>query len=76
MSPGQFEDYPNIGFAVDSATVEHSRLQDSIETALQEFVVYLIGVAAARITLILLRTQLCANLCRPRNELGRKGVTR
>ena len=35
---------------------------------------YLIRVAAARITLILLCAQLRADLCRPCSELGRKGV--
>src|SRR5580658_3239080 len=74
MTPGQLEDNSNIGFAVDPAAVEHSRLQDSIETTLEEFLVYLVGVAAARIALILLRAQLRADLCRPCSELARKGV--
>ena len=73
MPPGQFEDHSNIGFAVDPAAVEHSRPQDSIKTALQELPVYLIGVATARIALILLRAQLCADLCRPCNEFGSGG---
>src|SRR5271155_4747468 len=74
MPPGQLEDHANIGFAIDSAAVEHSRLQDSIEATLEEFPVYLIGVAAPRIALILLRAQLRTDLCRARNNLGRKGV--
>ena len=74
MPPRQFENHSNIGFAVDPAAVEHSRLQDSIEATLQEFPVYLIRVAAAQIALILLRAQLRADLCRPCSELGRKGV--
>jgi hypothetical protein len=74
MPPGELEDHPNIGFAIYPAAVEHSRLQDSIESTLQEFPVYLIGVAAARIALILLRAQLRTDLCRPCDNLGRKGV--
>src|SRR6478672_4965994 len=74
MTPGQLQDHANIGFAVDSAAVEHTRLQDSIKAALQEFPVYLIRVAAARITLILLCAQLRADLSRPCSELSRKGV--
>src|ERR1700689_2232103 len=74
MPPGQLDDHPNIGFAIDSAAVEHSRLQDSIESTLQQFLVYLVRVAAARIALILLRAQFCADLSGPCGELGRKGV--
>ena len=67
MPPRQLEDHPDIGFAVDPAAVEHLRLQDSIETAVQEFLMDLIGVATARIALILLRAQLGADLGRPCN---------
>jgi hypothetical protein len=62
VTPRQFEDHPNIGFAVDAATIEHSRLQDSIESGVQELPVYFFGVATARIALILLRAQLRADL--------------
>src|ERR1700683_3762678 len=74
MPSGELENHSNIGFAVDPAALEHARLQDSIEATFQELPVYLIGVAATRITLILLRAQLRAVLCRPRNEFGRKRV--
>src|ERR1700675_2244320 len=74
MPPRQLEYHSNIGFAVDPAAVEHPRLQDSIEATLQEFPVYLIGVAAARIALILLCAQFCADLRRPRSELGSEGM--
>lgn len=74
MPPRQLDYYSNIGLAVDAATVEHSRLQYSIEAALEQFTVYLIGVTAARIALILLRAQFRADLYRPCSELGSKRV--
>src|ERR1700722_2548589 len=74
MPPGQLDDHPNIGFAIDSAAVEHLRLQDSIEATFQELPVYFVGITAARIALILLRAQLRADPSRPFNELDRRGV--